>query len=103
MAFTSVIVRRPDMMEPSYQSWGRFHSYAKVEALKDTEGVFYIDETAWLFDTRKSLPVLSRIIHTAHETQMPVIVFELHEKDIHSHIAAFPAIQRLNEFLGANR
>jgi hypothetical protein len=102
MSFILVIVPLPDMNDhPKKQAWAAFHTFAKVDSLKESEGVFYIDDTAWLFDTRKALHALGRVIHQAHESGMQLHSFQLDSATIRSHVASYPPSTKLEAFLAS--
>jgi hypothetical protein len=100
MSFMLVIVPMPDMNDfPKKQAWATFHTFAKVDSLKELEGVFYISDTAWLFDTRTALHAFGRVIHQAHESGMQLHSFQLDSATIRSHVASSPQSVKLEEFL----
>lgn len=102
MAFILVFVQKVnDRTSPLYHAWGLFHTYAKVDALKETAGVFYIDETAWIFDTRTALPELGLMIHQAHEQNMQLHSFQLDSATLRSHVASSPRSEKMEAFLGS--
>jgi hypothetical protein len=100
MAFIFVFVVKPVEKEP-FPRWGGFHLYAKVDALKTTAGVFYIDETAWIFDTRKSLAEFGLLIHQAHEHNIQLHSFQLDSAGIQSRVASSPPSDMLVKFLAS--
>jgi hypothetical protein len=102
MSFILVIVPMPDMADfKRKQAWSSFYTFAKVDSLKESEGVFYIDDTAWLFDTRKALPKFALLTHQAHESGMQLHSFQLDSAMLRSQVVSSPKSDDLEAFLAS--
>jgi hypothetical protein len=102
MSFILVAVPMPDMDDfKKKQAWSSFHTFAKMDSLKESEGVFYIDDTAWIFDTGKALHAFGRVIHQAHESGMQLHSFQLDSAMIRSHVVSSPQSVEMEEFLAS--
>jgi hypothetical protein len=68
MSFILVIVRHPDQQKSAdMATWKSFRAHAKLDSLKEVAGVFCINDTAWIFDTKTTLPECGLVIHQASE------------------------------------
>ena len=102
MSFILVIIPRPDELTLSLnEAWAVFYTQAKVESLKATAGVFYIDDTAWIFDTRKALREFALVTHRATEQGLQWHNFPLNRETLRSHVASYPKSQKLEAFLAS--
>jgi hypothetical protein len=102
MSFILVIVPRPDELTLSLnEAWAVFYTQAKVERLKAMAGVFYIDDTAWIFDTRKALREFALVTHRATEQGIQLHSFPLNRETLRSHVTSYPQSQKLEEFLAS--
>lgn len=95
MTYFLVIVQKPEM--EGLPAWLSFESEAKIEELKLAEGVFCIDDNAWIFDTRRALAEFALVTHQATKQRIQLHTFEL--GDDSSHVGSCPPATRLVEFL----
>ncbi len=101
MSFMLVIASPSQNNQQDISSWASFCVGAKTESLKKEDGVFYINETAWLFDMQKALPVFSRVIHVANELKCQVHTFQLDDATILSRVVSCPRSSELEAVIGA--
>jgi hypothetical protein len=102
MPFILVIVPRPDELTLSLnEAWAVFYTQAKVDSLKAMPGVFYLDDTAWIFDTRTALRAFALVTHRATEHGLQLHSFPLNGQTLRSHVASYPKSQKLEEFLAS--
>jgi hypothetical protein len=100
MSFILVIVRHPDQDKSAgMATWMSFRANAKLESLKDVAGVFCINDTAWIFDTKRTLPEYGLVVHQAKEFHIELFSFQLDSAALRSHIVASPQSNKLEEFL----
>lgn len=100
MSFMLVIVQLPDQRKPAdVTTWGSFQAYAKLDSLKEVAGVFCINDTAWIFDTKKSLPEYGLVVHRANEFHVQLFSFQLDDETLRSHVASSPQSEKLEGFL----
>lgn len=100
MSFMLVIVEIPDLNNHAEVSrWQSFRAYAGLERLRETAGVFCINETAWLFDTRKTLPEYALVVHKASEFHVQLFSFQLESESLQSHLVSSPRSEKLEAFL----
>ena len=64
-------------------------------------GVFYIDDTAWIFDTRKALGEFALVTNRATEQGLQLHSFPLNRETLRSHVASYPKSKRLEGFLAS--
>ena len=102
MSFILVIVRHPDQEKSAdMATWMSFRAHAKLESLKDVAGVFYINDTAWIFDTKTTLPEYGLVVHQAKEFHIQLFSFQLHSAALRSHVVSYPRSEKLEEFLAS--
>lgn len=102
MSFILVIVRHPDQDKSAdMATWMSFRAYAKLESLKEVAGVFYINDTAWIFDTKTTLPECGLMIHQAKEFHIQLFSFQLEREALRSHLASYPRSEKLEAFLAS--
>jgi hypothetical protein len=102
MPFMLVIVQSPDPYKSvETKAWSSFQGYARLETLKEAEGVFYINDTAWIFDTKKTLPEYGLVIHQANEFHIQLFSFQLERETLRSHLASYPRSEKLEAFLAS--
>ena len=103
MSFILVIVPTPDPnVEAKKQAWATFHTFAKVDSLKELEGVFYISDTAWLFDTSRAFDAFGLVTHQAHQSDMQLHSFQLDDAALLSRVASCPRSEKLEAFLASS-
>ena len=95
MSFMLVIVQKKDA---EIANWMTFHAVAKLDNLKELAGVFCIDETAWIFDTRMALPEFGLVTHQASELQIQLYAFHLDDESSRSHVGSYPRSTDLEAF-----
>ena len=100
MSFMFVIVPF-DTMRPDAQKMAAFYSSGGIQELTQSEGVFPISETAWIFDIRKSLPAFSQVVYAAHRSQVQLYVFQLDDEAARSHVLSYPRSEKLEAFLAS--
>jgi hypothetical protein len=102
MSFMLVITSLPNRDDHrEIEAWSSFRGYAETDSLKGAKGVFCINESAWLFDTRKALNLLGSVIHHAHRFGIQLHTFQLHGETVRSHVASYPQSAALEVFLGS--
>jgi hypothetical protein len=102
MSFILVIVQHPDQDKSAdMATWMSFRAYAKLESLKDVAGVFYINDTAWIFDAKTTLPEYGLVVHQAKEFHIQLFSFQLQSEALRSHVVSSPQSIKLEEFLGS--
>jgi hypothetical protein len=89
MAFILVVIPK-DETGPKKVTWGAFFRNAKIESLESEEGVFSTGDTAWLFDTSKSLQAFTRVVHHAVLEGLQVFTFELSGDPLRPRIGCVP-------------
>jgi hypothetical protein len=78
MSFILVIVRHPDQQKSAdMATWMSFRAHAKLDSLKEVAGVFCINDTAWIFNTKTTLPECGLVIHQASEFRIQLFSFQL--------------------------
>ena len=102
MSFTLVIVVHPDRQKTmEVATWSSFQAHAKLDSLKKVAGVFYINDTAWIFDTRKSLPEYALVVHKANEFHVQLFSFQFDSESLQSHVVPCPRSEKLEAFLAS--
>ena len=102
MPFNLVTVVMPDIKtNPAIGAWATFHSLAKVDALQESVGVFYISDTAWIFDTRKALEAFSEVTLLAIRKGIQLYVFPLDIESLRFHALSSPKSEKLEAFLSS--
>jgi hypothetical protein len=102
MSFILVIVRHPDRDKSAdMATWMSFRANAKLEGLKEVAGVFCINDTAWIFNTKQTLPEYGLVVHQAKEFHIELFSFQLDNAALRSHIVASPRSNKLEEFLAS--
>lgn len=100
MSFILVIVRHPDQDKSAdMATWMSFRAHAKLDSLKEVAGVFCINDTAWIFDTKKTLPEYGLVVHQAKEFHIELFSFQLHSEALRYHVVSSPQSKKLEEFL----
>ncbi len=100
MSFILVVVQLPDRNKHAdIANWGTFQAIAKLESLKGVAGVFCINESAWIFDTRTALPEFGLVILQANELRIQSYVFQFDNESLRSHVASYPQSKKLEAFL----
>ncbi|HKO30697.1 MAG TPA: hypothetical protein VJU54_06140 [Nitrospiraceae bacterium] len=103
MAFILVIVQAPQRETPSgVADWMSFHTAAKLESLKELPAVYCLDETAWIFDTRRALAEFGLVTHHATERGIPLHAFQLDNSSLQSYVGSQPISEKLEAFLEAD-
>ena len=98
MSFMLVIVQKK---QDEIANWMTFHAVAKLDNLKELAGVFCIDETAWIFDTRRALPEFGLVTHQANDLHIQLYVFQFDSETLRSHVASYPRSEQLEKFLAS--
>ncbi len=78
-----------------------FQSLANVADLKNSTGVFYISDMAWIFDTHKALREFALVTHLAIQKGIQLHVFRLDTESFQSHMASYPRSSKLEAFLAS--
>lgn len=103
MSFVLVIVRGHDRNNATeLANWMSFHAGAKLESLKELPSVFCVDETVWIFDTRRALAELALVTHQATERGIQLHAFQLDHASRRSYVGSHPISERLEAFLEAD-
>jgi len=103
MSFILVIVQAPHRNTPTgVADWMSFHAGAKLDSLKELPAVFCLDETAWIFDTRRALAEFGLVMHQATERGIQVHAFQLDNASGQSYVGSHPISERLETFLDAD-
>ena len=66
-----------------------------MDDLKALEGVFYINESAWIFDTRTALQVFAEVTYLAIEKGIQLYVFQLDAESLRSQAVSYPKSEKL--------
>lgn len=98
MSFILVIVQKK---HDDIANWMTFHAGAKLDNLKELAGVFCIGETAWIFDTRRTLPECGLVTHQANELHIQLYIFQFDSESIQSHMASYPRSEKLERFFAS--
>jgi len=102
MSFMLIIVQTPEMSKSAeVATWQSFRAYAELERLGEGAGVFCLNDTAWLFDTRKALPECALVIHQAHKFHVQLFSFQLDSEALRSLAASYPRSKKLEDFLAS--
>lgn len=102
MSFILVIVRHPDQDKSAdMATWMSFQASAKLESLKEMAGVFCVNDTAWIFDSRTTLPEYGLVVHQAKHFRIQLFSFQLHSEALRSHVVSYPKSVKLEEFLAS--
>ena len=96
MSFILVIVQKK---HDEIANWMTFHAVAKLDNLKELAGVFCVDETAWIFDTRRALPEFGLVTHQANDLHIQLYVFQFDGESLRSRVASYPRSEKLEKFL----
>ncbi|HEX4967563.1 MAG TPA: hypothetical protein VFV44_03505 [Nitrospiraceae bacterium] len=80
-------------------TWMSFRAHARLDSLKEVAGVFYINDTAWTFDAKTTLPEYGLVVHQAKEFPIHLFSFQLHSEALRSHVVSSPHSNKLEEFL----
>jgi hypothetical protein len=100
MSFILVIVRHPHQQKSAdIATWMSFQASAKLESLKELAGVFCVNDTAWIFNTKTTLPEYGLVVHQAKEFHIELFSFQLHSEALRSHVVSSPQSNKLEEFL----
>ncbi|MEP6935298.1 MAG: hypothetical protein ABI988_15410 [Nitrospirota bacterium] len=100
MSFILVVVQALDRDSPTgVANWMSFHAGAKLESLKELPAVFCLDETAWIFDTRRALAEFGLVKHQATERGIQLHAFQLDNSTLQSYVGSYPASEKLEAFL----
>jgi hypothetical protein len=84
------------------EAWSTFRGYAEMDTLKGSNGVFCINESAWLFDTRKAFHLFGSMIHQAHRFSVRLHTFQLEGATVQSHIVSCPEPEKLAAFIASS-
>ena len=102
MSFMLIMVQTPEMSKSAEgATWQSFRAYAELERLREVAGVFCINDTAWLFDTRKTLPECALVIHQAHKFHVQLFSFQLDSESLRSLVASYPRSKKMEDFLAS--
>ena len=102
MSFMLIIVQTPEMSKSAeVATWQSFRAYAELERLREVAGVFCINDTAWLFDTRKTLPEYALVVHQANKFHVQLFSFQLDNGSLQSLVVSYPRSKKLAEFLAS--
>lgn len=102
MAFILVVIQAPEMSKSSeVATWQSFRAYAELERLREVAAVFCINDTAWLFDTRKTLPEYALVVHQANKFRVQLFSFQLDNGSLQSLVVSSPRSKKLGEFLAS--
>ena len=102
MSFMLIIVQTPEMSKSDeIATWQSFRAYAELKHLREVAGVFCMNDTAWLFDTRKTLPECALVIHQAHKFHVQLFSFQLDSDSLRSLVASYPRSKKLEDFLAS--
>lgn len=100
MSFMLVITSLPNRdNDREMEAWSSFRGYAETDSLKGAKGVFYLNESAWLFDTRKALHLFGSLVHHAHRFAIQLHTFQLDGETVQFYVASYPQSTALVEFL----
>jgi hypothetical protein len=94
MSYAMIIMERPAKS-------GIGEAYPEVDALSQTEGVFCMGESAWIFDTTKAIVPFGLLIAQASERGLQLYVFHLHDDSFRRHATSYPRSEKLQKFLDA--
>lgn len=104
MSFMLVITSLPHRDDPrELEAWSSFRGYAETDSLKGANGVFCLNESAWLFDTRKALNLFGSVVHHAHRFAIQLHTFQLDGDTVRSCVASYPQSPALDEFLAPHQ
>ena len=102
MSFILVIIQYPHQQKSDdMATWMSFQASAKLESLKEMAGVFCVNDTAWIFDTRTTLPEYGLVVHQAKHFLIQLFSFQLDHESSRSHLVSCPRSQKLEEFLAS--
>jgi hypothetical protein len=97
MSYALVIVERPEKPESHEAcSWDAF---PQVDGLTDTDGIFCMGGSAWIFDTTKAIVPFGLLIAQASERSLQLYVFHLLDDSFRLHATSYPRSVRLQQFL----
>jgi hypothetical protein len=102
MSFILVVIQYPHQQKSEdMATWMSFQASAKLESLKDMAGVFCVNDTAWIFDTRTTLPEYGLVVHQAKHFRIQLFSFQLHSEALRSHVVSYPRSEKLEAFLAS--
>jgi len=102
MPFTFLMVPKPDDLPGSdLRKWLEFRHAASITVLQNTDGVFWISDTAWLFDMRKALPAFGRVFHEAAQRDLQLFSVQFEGEDSVSRVWIHPQMNNLTKFLSS--
>jgi hypothetical protein len=99
MSYALVIVEHPD--KPEQPEAGAGDTFPQVDGLTETDGVFCMGASAWIFDTTKAIVPFGLFIAQASERDLQLYVFHLLDDSFRLHARAYPRSARLQQFLNS--
>ncbi len=97
MAFSLVIIERPEAEDTRQEAWETFSGHLQPEDLKGVEGVFCIGFNAWIFETSTAMPQFATVIAGAKMEGLQLHVLHLNNQTIR--VESSPKSEALEAFL----
>jgi hypothetical protein len=97
MAFSLVIIVRPEGDDTRRKTWETFSRHLQPEDLKGIEGVFSIGFNAWIFNTAIAMPQFATIVAGAKLEDLQLHVIHLNDKTLR--VDSSPKSEALEAFL----
>ena len=97
MAFTLVIIARPESDDTKRDAWETFSGHLQPADFKDVEGVFCIGFNAWIFNTAIAMPPFATVVAGAKLEELQLHV--MHLNDLTLRVESSPKSVALETFL----
>ena len=97
MAFSLVIIERPETDDARQEAWETFGEHLEPEDLKGVECVYCVGFNAWIFETATAMPQFATVIAGAKMAGLQLHVLHLNNQTFR--VESSPKSEALEAFM----